>query len=160
MSTIKFNGKTYNDIAEMPATERQAYDYFTSMFSDKDQNGVPDIFEGDVVHNIMNFASNTTVTVNGEQKSLNSLPPETRERVEKALQKLNDLGIFSHIRVPEEIRDATPQWTEEIHSSPPLVQSPSAIQEDNPNRTVLLMIVGLGILIIAGIGLFALFFFR
>jgi len=26
MSKINFNGKTYNDLVEMPATERQAYE--------------------------------------------------------------------------------------------------------------------------------------
>jgi len=155
MPTIRFNGKTYNDLAEMPATERKAYDQMAAMFADKNQNGVPDIFEGDVVQNIMSFATNTTVTVNGEQKSLDSMPPETREKLEKALEKLNELGVFSHIRVPDEAKDAAPQWTEELRSSPPIIQSPSAIQEDTPNRSILILVV-MGVLIIAGIGLFVL----
>ena len=33
MPPIHFNGKTYNDLAEMPATEREAYEQLMSIFN-------------------------------------------------------------------------------------------------------------------------------
>ena len=44
MPTIHFNGKTYNDLTEMPAIERQAYEQLMSIFKDEDQDGVPDVW--------------------------------------------------------------------------------------------------------------------
>lgn len=35
MPQIHFNGKTYNDIAEMPANGRQAYEQMINMLVDK-----------------------------------------------------------------------------------------------------------------------------
>ena len=49
MPDIHFNGKTYHDIAEMPAMERQAYEQLMAIFKDEDQDGTPDIFQGDVI---------------------------------------------------------------------------------------------------------------
>ena len=36
MPQIHFNGKTYNDLAEMSATEREAYDQLMAIFKDED----------------------------------------------------------------------------------------------------------------------------
>ena len=49
MSKIEFNGKTYNNIAEMPATERRAYEQLMAAFKDENQDGIPDIFQGDEI---------------------------------------------------------------------------------------------------------------
>ena len=87
MPKIHFNGKTYNDIAEMPAMERQAYEQLQAIFKDENQDGVPDIFQGDVVGNILKAAT-TTVVVDGKQVSgLGALTPEQRARFEKGMSR-------------------------------------------------------------------------
>jgi len=56
MPQIHFNGKTYNDLAEMPANERQMYEQVMSALADEDGNGIPDILDGDVVSNLIAMA--------------------------------------------------------------------------------------------------------
>ncbi|MFZ6026246.1 MAG: hypothetical protein ACOYYS_00905 [Chloroflexota bacterium] len=43
---IDFNGKTYFSLEEMPPDVRQAYQQVTAIFSDQNQNGIPDTLEG------------------------------------------------------------------------------------------------------------------
>lgn len=43
---INFRGKEYNSIEELPPEARQAFEKLTKVLDDKDQNGVPDFFEG------------------------------------------------------------------------------------------------------------------
>ena len=66
MPQITFNGKTYNDIAEMPAVERQAYEQIMAHFKDENQDGIPDIFQGDVVSNIVSAVASTDFVVDGK----------------------------------------------------------------------------------------------
>jgi hypothetical protein len=80
MQKIHFNGKEYDSLDDMPPSERQAYEKIMSILVDKNQNGVPDIFEGDVLHNLVRTAA-STVFVDGKQvSSLESLPPEKRAK--------------------------------------------------------------------------------
>ncbi len=48
MSKIIFNGKSYDGLEEMPPGEREAYTHIMALFADANQNGIPDIFEGDL----------------------------------------------------------------------------------------------------------------
>jgi hypothetical protein len=41
MLKIELNGKTYNNLAEMPATEREIYDHLMSVMRNEEGNGVP-----------------------------------------------------------------------------------------------------------------------
>jgi len=147
MPTIHFNGKTYNDIAEMPATERQAYEQLLAIFKDENQDGVPDIFQGDVVGNILKAAT-TTVFADGKQISgLGALTPQQRLKFEIGMAKLKELGIIS--QVPD-LPGSSPvaSWEgAEIRPSKPIIPSPSAIQPDRGNSRmliVLLVLLGLG----------------
>ena len=49
MEIISFNGKTYNSLEEMPADQRAAYEQVMSFMKDENNNGIPDMFEGDVI---------------------------------------------------------------------------------------------------------------
>lgn len=133
MPTIRFNGKTYNSVEEMPANERQAFEHLSNLFVDKNGNGIPDFLEGDMVKNVMTaFTSN--VNFNGQTyNNLNELPPEVREKVQRAMDKLAQMGMAQPgqpmiAQTPAPQIDQTP-----IRSSEPMVSqeySPT-IQEDN-----------------------------
>lgn len=140
MSQIHFNGKTYNDIAEMPAMERKAYEQLMSIFKDEDQDGVPDIFQGDVIGNIVKAAS-TTVVVDGQPVSgLGEMTPEQRAKLEKGLTKLQELGFIS--QVPDLSGSQAPTWQDaEIRPSSQIISSSSAIQEDRGPRVGMILAV-------------------
>ncbi len=163
MPQIHFNGKTYNDLAEMPATEREAYDQLTELFKDEDQDGTPDIFQGDVVSNIIDIVKKTSGDPEGVA-ALEQISPAMRARISKGIAKLYELGLISGIPdLPKEwpfsSSETVPTREDtEIYPSQPIVQSPSAIQEDTGPRwslvvTVFAMIgicvVGLAVFILA-----------
>lgn len=94
MTSITFNGRTYNSLNEMPANERQAYEQMMNIFVDKDGNGIPDFLEGDMVQNVLK-AYTTNISADGNTiQSINDLPPETRESVKNAFKILSQLGVL------------------------------------------------------------------
>jgi hypothetical protein len=137
MSQIYFNGKTYNDLAEMPAAERQMYDQLMSALVDKDGNGMPDIFEGDVVGNLIAMARKSGYGDSEQIEALEKISPEMRARISKGIAKLQEFGLLSGVQdLAEEATHASPAktiptWEDaEIRPSRPAVQTPSVIQED------------------------------
>ncbi len=152
MPQIHFNGKTYNDLAEMPATERQAYDQLMSMFNDENQDGVPDIFQGDVVGNLIKAAT-TTVVVDGKQVSgLEQMTPEQRAKLEKGMAKLKEWGLISQMPDLSSGSQAHSWVDAEIRPSKPIISSPSAIQKDRVSSRWLITILLLFGLLACGIG--------
>ena len=160
MPPIHFNGKTYNDLAEMPATEREAYDQLMEIFKDEDQDGTPDIFQGDVVGNIIEVVKKA----GGDREGISALEqmsPAMRARISKGIAKLYELGLISGIpNLPKEwpfssSEMATSREDTEIHPSQPIVQSPSVIQEDMGPRwsLVVAIFVVVGICVV-GIAVF------
>jgi hypothetical protein len=157
MEIISFNGKTYNSLEEMPADQRAAYEQVMSFMKDENNNGIPDMFEGDVIQKMMGMAS-TRVMVNGQEvQSVESLPPEARAKFEKAMVKLSQLGIL-----PTETQEAqgfpsqsTPQIapSEPVFTqSPSFVQSPqSAISEDTGPRFGIIIIAILAVFLVCAL---------
>jgi hypothetical protein len=151
MTIISFNGKTYNSLDEMPADQRAAYEQVMAFMKDENNNGIPDMFEGDVIQKMIGMAS-TRIVVNGQEvQSFESLPPETRAKFEKAMVKLSQLGILpSGTSETQELpSQSTPQIAPgepAFTQSPSFVQSsPSAISEDTGPRFGLVI----GIVILA-----------
>lgn len=153
MSMIIFNGRTYNNVDEMPVNERQAFEQLSSMFVDKNGNGIPDFLEGDMARKVMTaFTSN--VNFNGQTyNSVNDLPPEMRDKVQGAFEKLSQLGIVSKVS-PMTAQGLTSQPVQEpvFRSSEPMISreySPT-IQEDkgSPFKWILIG-VGLALCIFA-----------
>lgn len=142
MPQIHFNGKTYNDIAEMPATERQAYEQLMSIFKDENQDGVPDVFQGDVVGNLVRAATTMNVIVDGKPVSgLSQMSPEQRAKLEKGLSKLQELGILSQVPDLSKV-EQVPTWEDaEIRPSKPIIPTQSAIQEENTTRLLIPVLV-------------------
>ena len=158
MHTVSFNGKTYNDVTEMPAKEREAYEKLMSMFKDENQDGIPDIFQGDAVSNIMKTATNTIILDGKQVSQLRELSPERRKKYEESISMFERLGIISRTPDLESISQAshpraTPIWDDtEIRASMPLFRQPSAIQEDKGvSRWLSIALALLGILI-CGVG--------
>ena len=176
MPSISFNGKTYNDLAEMPATERQAYEQLMSHFKDENQDGVPDIFQGDVVSNIVNAVASTNIVVDGKQiGGFQNLTQEQRIRLEKGMATLQKLGILHEMpnldggqgvsSAPEaasyddeNIEQGLPDWLDsDIRASAPIIPQNSVIQDGSVNLRVLLLVIGMVVLAGAGIMFFFLF---
>ena len=155
----------------MPADQRAAYEQVMAFMKDENNNGIPDMFEGDVIQKIIGMAS-ARVIVNGqEMQSMESMPPEARAKFDKAMRKLSQLGILpsgtqgmqglsSQLSRPS--LQATPDFPQSepaFKSSPPLMQSsPSAISEDSGSRTGII-IAALVVFLLCAFTLAALFFF-
>jgi hypothetical protein len=157
MPQIHFNGKIYNDLAEMPANERQMYEQLMSAMRDEDGNGVPDVLEGDVVSNIIEIAKKTGGNSEGVA-ALEQMSPEMRARISKGIAKLQEFGLLSGMPDLAQTSQASSWEDAEIRPSQPLVQSPSVIQEDTGPRWSLvaavfamigICVVGLAVFIIA-----------
>lgn len=157
MPKIHFNGKTYNDLVEMPATEREAYEQLMSIFKDEDQDGTPDIFQGDVVGNIIEVVKKSSGDPEGAV-ALEQMSPAMRGRLSKGIAKLYELGLLSGSPdLPEEwpflSQESAPSWKDaEIRPSKPIIQSPSVIQEDTGPRWLLAVVILVGVsLCVAGV---------
>ena len=156
METISFNGKTYNSIEEMPADQRAAYEQVMAFMKDENNNGIPDLFEGDVIKKMIGLA-NTRVVVNGqEMQNIDSMPPEARAKFEKAMTKLSQLGLLQ--QTPQGFSSQPPaQSAPQFSASEPtfaksssfLQSTPSAISEDTSPRTgVIIAVVGILIVLV------------
>ena len=147
MPPIAFNGKTYNSLEEMPAAERQAYSQIMTIFADANQNGVPDIFEGNLMKNMMSFAGSTMVVHGNQSYTLDGMPPEVRAKYEEAMKKLQTLGLmpkgaaFGWTIPPVQVSNAGtggvlesgPKTTTPIAPSTPMGTSSFAQEDKGPN---------------------------
>jgi hypothetical protein len=155
MEPISFNGKTYNSLEEMPADQRAAYEQVMALMKDENNNGIPDLFEGDVVQKMIGLAANTRIVVNGQEvQGLEAMSPEAREKFDKAMQVLGRLGVF-----PQEMQGISFQSAPQISTrepdfakSPSIIQSaPSAISEDTGSRTGIILLVIVGVLLLCAL---------
>lgn len=151
MSNIIFNGKSYNSIDEMPATERMAYEQMMNIFVDKNGNGIPDFMEGDVVQNVMS-AYSQKVDFNGNTvHSLDDLPPEVRQSVNTAFQVMTNLGLIPG--VPAEFQNQNqPVSREPMAISKPFVSREynPTIQEEKSNTSSIIVLISLVLLLCIG----------
>ncbi len=159
MPKIQFNGKTYNDLAEMPATERQAYEQLMAAFKDENQDGIPDIFQGDVVSNIVKAATSSSYVVDGKHVSgLSQMTQEQRIKLEKGMSMLKKMGVISEMpdfesKLHPSHPEAMPVWDDtEIRASKPLRRQKSAIQMDGGGSRVLLIAFVVFGLLVCGAG--------
>ena len=137
MPTIIFNGKTYNDINDMPADERRAYDQMSSLFMDKDGNGIPDFMEGNIAMNVMN-ASASGFLVNGKTyASLDDMPEDMRSKMHSAFDALASAGLVS--------KSTFVQMTEakNMPEQKPAPQSSPVIEEERGGKTFTLILGGM-----------------
>jgi hypothetical protein len=155
MPQIHFNGKTYNDLAEMPATERQAYEQLTAIFKDENQDGIPDMFQGDIIGNLLKAAA-TKVIVDGKQVSgLGEMSQEQRAKFQKGMAKLKELGIISQVPDLSSESQAASWENADIRPSQPIIPTRSAIEEDTGGRmNVLVALLVALVVCVAGVAVF------
>jgi hypothetical protein len=147
MPPITFNGKTYNDIAEMPADERQAYEQLMKIFKDENQDGVPDIFQGDVLGNLFKAAT-TTIIVDGKPVSgMDNMSPEMRLKIQEGMEKLKELGLISEVPMMQGYSQTPQSDSAEIRPSPPLIQ-PSVMEDVNPGQGFIIVLVLMAALLV------------
>ncbi len=161
METISFNGKTYNSPEEMPADQRAAYEQVMAFMTDENHNGIPDMFEGDVIQKLIRMSANTSVVVNGQElQSLDALPPEVRAKFDKAMVKLSQIGFFpqgtpglpsqSPAQPTPQIAQSEPAFTQSPSSF--VQSSPSTISDDtSPHTGVIIVVAVLAILLLCAL---------
>jgi hypothetical protein len=137
MPHILFNGEKYNSIDEMPADQRAAYEQVMTILKDENNNGIPDLFEGDIVQKVMGMA-NTRIVVNGqEMQGFDSLSPEAHAKLEKVMSRLG-LTELNSAGLPSQMARSETAFEQ----SPPLnTIVPSAISEETGSRTGVIIAV-------------------
>lgn len=164
MPTIHFNGKTYNNLEEMPADEKQAYEQMMGMFVDKNGNSIPDFLEGDMVQKVISaYSTNPSIQVSGKTyHNLDELPPELRQSVDGAFKMLSKMGIL----------DGTPNQTQntfEEHASKHTVHNEDyikptpfvsreykpVIEEDKGSNPLLWLLIVAGLVLCIGAAVIA-----
>lgn len=100
---IIINGKEYEGLDQVPEELRR-------MLKDKDGNGVPDLFEGKMsfgdIKSIMSYAFKNPGAIQIQTKSgatignIEELPPEAKEKMREAMQKLHMAGAESAAGMP------------------------------------------------------------
>lgn len=124
---IVIDGKTYNSVDEMPEDVRKNYEQAMSgfkeinasnisgalddvknIFADKDNNGVPDVFEN---NQAINISGGMKYVVDGQVfNSINDLPPEVRAKYEQAMGSMdkNQNGMPDFLEGMMNISNQTP----------------------------------------------------
>ena len=149
---ININGKTYNSLEEMPANERQAYEQLQKIFVDANGNGIPDFLEGDVAQKVIT-AFSSAVNYDGKvYNNLDELPPEMRQKVQNAFEKLNQMGILKPNTVVQDPSKA-PGFEYAFQPSTPLIPKESTIDEGSARtRKLAILFAIVAALIVCGAG--------
>lgn len=156
---IIFNGKTYNSLEEMPANERRAFEQMQQIFVDANGNGIPDFMEGDMFRNVMAAVSGN-VSYNGQEfNSLDELPSDVREKVQQALDKLKQAGLFTEVpNIQGTATKTSAPFEPAFQPSKPLLSQEPAFEESGGKNWML--IVGfLAALLVCAVGFAVLVFF-
>jgi hypothetical protein len=157
MANITFNGQEYESPEAMPPEVRQLYQMMTSMLSDTNQDGLPDIFAGVAGDAAPATFQTTQFVVDGKAYgSLDELPAEARQKYEQALGQLD----ANRNGVPDLFESSAPSVSAPAPSAAPPTPAalPSLVQvigEPQPaSRTTLLLVAGVIVLLLAGVAFY------
>ncbi len=160
MASIIFNGKSYSNIEEMPANERQAYEQMMSMFVDKNGNGIPDFLEGDIVKNVLtSFTS--SVNFNGQTyNGMNELPEDVRQKIQDAYTKMSEFGLISAGTSPVMAQlNKTADQKSQVTSRPFISREYNpAIQEESSSSWMTWILIGAVLALCLAVAVFAVFY--
>lgn len=159
---IIFNGKTYNSLEEMPPNERQAYEQMMNIFVDANGNGIPDFLEGDMVKNVLS-AVTSNIHFNGQvYEGMNELPPDVREKIQGAFEKMSELGIVTKTTpsMMMGVNSAQVSGEPQIRSRPFVSREfQPAIEEDKGSSALPWILAGAALLFCLALAAFAIFYF-
>jgi len=169
--TIVFDGKTYNSVDEMPLDVREAYRQVIGIFADKNQNGLPDIFEGtgDVSTQNINIQGNSTAIIYDGKKydSVDQLPPEARQKYEQAMGRLDadkdGIPDFVESMIGEssasiktlrqaQRNDSNLTPSQQAFSQSPAIPANSSSTIEPENNSLRWLIIGVGLIIVLCLG--------
>jgi len=145
---IIFNHKTYNSIEEMPAGEREAYESMFKIFQDANGNGIPDFLEGDIAKNVTTAFTNVVNYEGKVYNNLDDLPPDARQKVQSAFEKLSKLGVVTGLPAGSPAQSRPPAFEPAFPPSKPLISQEPAFEESR-NKNGLIILVALGVLFCA-----------
>ena len=145
---ITFNNKTYNNIEEMPANERQAYESMFKIFKDENGNGIPDFLEGDVAKNVMTAFTSNVVYDGKVYTNMDELPADARQKLNDAMGKLNQLGIVTNIPAAQ----SKPPFEPAFKSSQPLIAS-EPVFDNGGGRNWILIVGFLGAILVCAVAI-------
>lgn len=167
MANIVFNGKSYASIDEMPPEERKVYEQVVGMFADKNQDGVPDVFEGargigEVnVHSVSISSDQAQIVVDGKAySSADDMPADVRQNYNQAMAEIKQvLKDANQNDVPDILEGIVPDRSKPS-PSPAMPQPDPAtmhprpgatphVVTDTPPRAGLLLIGGVIVILIA-----------
>ncbi len=135
---IVVNGKSYSSLDEMPPEVRQEYEQAMGMLADKDQDGLPDVFEGMLGAGNVNVQTPTVVgstqfVVDGKvYSSVDELPLDARQKYDRALGKMGPLMSDANQNGMPDIFDSMFS-TQPAPSTPPAASTPAT----TPSRPLL-----------------------
>ena len=177
---IVIDGKTYNSVEEMSPDVRAKYEEamqnlktqkVMDVLGDKNQNGVPDIFENMPAANTTSTSMN--IVVNGKTfSSIEDLPPEVRVKYEKAMGALdkNQNGIpdfmegmmnmpnpASPTQNPPATMNSIPSQSFQFDQDKPIPASP--ITTPDTTNGWLLALTGAFILLLCAVGAVSIWYF-
>ena len=167
---IVVNGKSYASLDEMPPEVRQEYEQALGMLADKNQNGMPDVFEGMLGTGNVNVQTPTVVgssqfIVDGKiYSSVDELPPDARQKYEQAMTKMGPalgslLGDANQNSMPDVFEGMFPAQSAPattptaplsatVADSPLLDSTPTNSIEATPNYRGMLIFAGIVIVVL------------
>ncbi len=160
MPKIVFNGQEYDNIDAMPPDIRKLYEHMMAMFTDKDGDNIPDLFQGDVTR--QQVTSFTQYIVDGKTYArLEDLPPEARERYTAMMSKIdtnqNTIPDMLEQGIGIGVAGSAPANTRQASPSPVATSIPTVtVVGDRPSPGTTRMIV-IGLIILAIVAGFAYF---
>lgn len=184
---IVIDGKSYNSADEMPEDVRRNYEEamrgfkefnaenlsgamgdLGNIFADRNNNGTPDIFEG---NQVTNLAGGTHFIVDGKSyNSLDALPPEARAKYEKAMSAMDKnqnntpdwleamMGDSQQQSQPSVTLTGFPTSDTTRHASRTPLPASSVITPDTSNGWMLAL-AGLFLLMICALGAISVWYF-
>jgi hypothetical protein len=182
---IVIDGKTYQNVDEMPEDVRRNYEEamrnfgtpadsaanpiqtLSNVLADSNNNGMPDVMEN---RQVVNLSGGTTFVVDGKVfKSLDELPPGARAKYEQAMGAMdkNRNGVPDFLEGMTNVSDppsptamtATRQAVDTTrHASHPSLSSSPAIAPDTSNGWMFAL-AGLFVLMICALGALGVWYF-
>jgi hypothetical protein len=173
---IIIDGKTYNNVDEMPPDVRPKYELAMSSLGDANGNHIPDVFESknifgdknqngvpDIVENLVasqSVVSSMKIIVDGKEfNGVENLPPEARAKYEAAIAKLdaNKNGIpdfleGAHSRTKQSTTISARFEMKPQPATSSLPVSPTVTQTPDTSNGWRLMLAGLIILFLCVAG--------
>jgi hypothetical protein len=138
MSKITYNGKEYASFDDLPAEAREVLK-MSSMFGDANNNGVPDMLEGDATSSKVVISRSTNINTHGDF-ALDKLPPEMQEFLRRETTWATNAQSHSDVAPPTITKREPTQNSQTLISGPGIDSIYSGAQQPKRGGFVWLLI--------------------